>query len=189
MHTIKTIILSLGALLCGCAVDGTELEAPVPAALVVPAEPAPASYAYEVDIDPAFNDADVEAILAGIESWNKRIGREGLKPVMATLVEPSDWHIRVSLMTRAESAAFDGPSTVGLPPVAGWTGGNGLFCEVKLVTNAPPVVAAHEIGGHCFDIEHSNIEGNFMNEAPTVPEVNITDEQVSLILGRLDGNR
>lgn len=193
MSIQSSIITACLFLLTGCAVhEGAAAADPEPAltpvALIEP--PAPVPHVYEVDIDPSFTDADVETILTAIELVNTRLGRVGLVPVMVALPAPADWHIRVSPMSDQESAAFEGPNTAGLPQVVGWTGGWGLACEVKLLPKVPVSSTAHEIGGHCFDIDHSDIPANYMNEVGTVyDQVNITDEQVALMIGRLDGKR
>jgi hypothetical protein len=195
MSIQSSIITACLLLLTGCAVhEGAATEAVdpdlTPASVALIAPPAPVTHTYEVDIDPSFSAAQVETILTAIELVNTRIGRVGLVPVMVALPAPADWHIRVSLMTAEESLALDGPNTAGLPQVVGWTGGWGLACEVKLLAKAPIISTAHEIGGHCFDIDHSDIPANYMNEVGTVyDQVNITDEQVALMIGRLDGKR
>lgn len=190
MATIKTIILTLVVLLTGCAMDGTEpeLEAPlpVPAMLVVTPEPVvapePVTHAYEVNIDPSFTDGEVEVILEAIEIWNARVGRKGLVPVLSSLPEIAEWHVRVVPLPHPASGA---KGTVG-----GWTGGVGLACDVQLPAKFSIEAAAHEIGGHCFDLEHAEERTNFMYESTYAPkEINMTDEQVALILGRLDGKR
>jgi hypothetical protein len=192
MHTINGIILSLGVLIIGCA-DVEQTPAVVaPEAQVAPApvemEEAPTpvvappvSHTYEVDIDPALEEHSIEAVLDGVRIVNDRIGRRGFIVIIKKLEQPTDWHISVSM----------GPDLAPKRAI-GFTGGFGLACEVQLTSDVKYVTwqaAMHEIAGHCADLEHTADKTNFMYPTSDKSTVGITDEQVALILARLDGMR
>ena len=76
----SSIIAACLLLLTGCAVhEGVPAEVveptPAPAAFISP--PVPVSHAYEVDIDPAFSDDDIETLLAS--TFNMVSDRAGSK--------------------------------------------------------------------------------------------------------------
>lgn len=183
---IKAICLSLGVIAIGCADVEQMPTSTAPDAQVAPAvllmeapAPAPTWHAYEVDIDPQLDAARVEAILQGLSIVNDRIGREGFVAVIKKLDEPTDWHVSVS----------DGPGLLAEDSL-GWTGGSGLNCEVLLASRFVTwQAAAHEIVGHCTDLDHTTDQTNFMCVGSGKSTVGITDDQVAQILGRLQGLR